>query len=36
MEARKNIVLEKSIEFSLGLIEFCERLKTEKKYVISD
>ena len=36
METRKNIVLEKSIEFSLGLIDFCEILKMKKKYVIAD
>ncbi|MCH4822544.1 four helix bundle protein [Gramella lutea] len=36
MESRKNIVLEKSIDFSLELINFCEALKSEKKYVIAD
>ncbi|GAA4309739.1 four helix bundle protein [Pontixanthobacter gangjinensis] len=36
MEYKKNIVLDKSIEFSLELIDFCERLRTEKKFVIAD
>lgn len=36
MEAKKNIILEKSIEFSLELIEYCDELKELKKFVISD
>ena len=36
MEPRKNIILEKSIEFSLDLIQYCELLKANKKFVISD
>ncbi|MCM8569584.1 four helix bundle protein [Gramella jeungdoensis] len=36
MEQRKNIILEKSIDFSLMLIDYCEELKLQKKYVISD
>ncbi len=31
----KNVVVEKSIEVSLLVIEYCEILQTEKKYVIS-
>lgn len=36
MEPRKNIVLEKSVDFSLKLIDYCEELKAQKKFVISD
>ena len=35
MKSRKNIVLEKSIEFSLLLIEYTEGLEESKKYVIA-
>ncbi len=31
----KNVVVEKSIEVSLLIIEYCEILSSEKKYVIS-
>lgn len=36
MEPRKNIILDKSIDFSLQLIDYCEELKSHKKYIISD
>ena len=31
----KNIIVEKSIEFSIEIIKFCELLDTNRKYVIS-
>ncbi|MDT0689668.1 four helix bundle protein [Salegentibacter sp. F188] len=33
---RKNAILEKSIEFSLIIIEFCEILEGKRKYVIAN
>ncbi|MDT0685459.1 four helix bundle protein [Autumnicola psychrophila] len=33
---RKNPILEKSIEFSLVIIEFCEILERKRKYVIAN
>ncbi len=36
MIKKENIVLEKCIEFSLIIIEFCEKLEIERKYVISN
>ena len=33
---RKNAILEKSIEFSLVIIEFCEILEGRRKYVIAN
>ena len=35
MEKRKNIILSKTIDFSLTAIAFCEILENEKKYVIA-
>ncbi|MFT4599980.1 MAG: four helix bundle protein [Arenicella sp.] len=34
MSGRENIVLKKSIQFSLDIINYCEDLEKEKKYVI--
>jgi len=34
-ERKKNIVLSKSISFSLSVIQFCEKLEQERKYIIS-
>lgn len=31
----KNIVVEKSLEFSIEIIKFCEKLDENRKYVIS-
>ncbi|AVR44893.1 four helix bundle protein [Christiangramia fulva] len=36
MEKRKNIIAEKSIEFSLMVIGYCEELEKNHKYVISN
>lgn len=36
MEPRKNVVLEKSIDFSLHLIQYCELLRYNKKFVVAD
>jgi four helix bundle protein len=33
--ATENIILRKTIEFSLAIIEYAELLKTNKKYVIA-
>jgi len=33
--ARPNIILEKTIKFSLDIIRYCEVLENEKKYVIA-
>ena len=35
MESRENIILKKSIEFSLTLIEYVEVLEENKKYIIA-
>lgn len=32
----ENVILNKSINFSLGIITFCEELEAKKKYVISN
>ena len=32
----RNIILEKSLEFALEIIEYCEGLQANKKYVISN
>lgn len=32
---KENIVLVKSIEFAVAIIEFCEKLEREKKFVIA-
>jgi four helix bundle protein len=32
---RKNIIVEKSLEFSVEIIKFCEQLETNKKFVIA-
>lgn len=31
----KNIIVEKSLNFSLELIKFCELLDADKKYIVS-
>lgn len=36
MEDRKNIVLEKSIDFALMVIEFCELLEFKRKFIIAN
>ena len=33
---KRNVTLEKSIEFSLNIIEFTEKLQAEKKFVIAN
>jgi four helix bundle protein len=35
MEKKENIILAKTINFSLSIITFCEDLENEKKYVIA-
>lgn len=35
MAERKNVILDKSFEFALGVIEFCEELESNRKYVIA-
>jgi len=35
MEKRRNVILEKSFEFALLVVEYCELLDVKKKYVIS-
>ena len=35
METKENIILKKSIEFSLTLIEYVEVLEANKKYIIA-
>ena len=32
---RKNIILEKTIDFSLAIIQYCDQLEAKKKYVIA-
>ena len=32
---RPNVIVEKAIEFSLALIDYCEELEQEKKFVIA-
>ncbi len=32
---KENIVLEKSVQFSVSLIEFCEKLERQEKWVIA-
>jgi four helix bundle protein len=34
MSVKENIILKKSIQFSLDIIEYCEDLEKEKKFVI--
>jgi four helix bundle protein len=31
----KNVILQKSIDFALAIIDFCEELERQKKYVIA-
>ena len=35
MKKRENVVVEKSIEFSLLIVTFCEELEKERKYIIA-
>ena len=35
VQAKENIILTKTISFSLDIIEFCEVLQQQRKYVIS-
>lgn len=35
MEKKENIILDKTIDFSLSIITFCEELETNKKYIIA-
>ena len=35
MNKRENVVVEKSIEFSLLIVAFCEKLEKERKYIIA-
>ena len=35
MNKRENVVVEKSIEFSLLIVEFCEKLEKERKFIIA-
>ena len=30
-----NIIIERSLDFSIGIIKFCERLESARKYVIA-
>jgi four helix bundle protein len=32
---KQNVILDKSFQFALTIIEFCENLETQKKYVIA-
>ncbi|HTS44135.1 MAG TPA: four helix bundle protein [Puia sp.] len=32
---KKNVILEKSLDFSVSLIRFCDRLQTQKKFIIA-
>lgn len=34
MVKKENIILKKSIQFSINVIEFCEVLEAERKFVI--
>ena len=36
MEKKENIILSKTIAFSLSLIEFCEELENNRKFVIAN
>lgn len=33
--AQKNIIVEKSLDFGIGIVKFCELLDEKKKYVVS-
>lgn len=35
MEVRSNIILDKTIQFSVNIIRFCEELESQKKFVIA-
>jgi len=35
MNKRENVVVKKSIEFSLLIVTFCEKLEKERKYIIA-
>ena len=36
MNKRENVVVEKSIEFSLLIVTFCEKLEKERKFIIAN
>lgn len=36
MASRENIIVEKTISFSIAIIEFCEKLEQERKFVIAN
>ncbi|HQO32178.1 MAG TPA: four helix bundle protein [Chitinophagales bacterium] len=36
MEIKENVIVEKSIDFSLSIIKYCEILEREKKFVIAN
>jgi four helix bundle protein len=36
VEKKDNIILTKTIEFSLSVIEFCEELETKRKFIIAN
>jgi len=33
---KKNVIIEKSLQFALKIIEFCEQLEAQKKYVVAN
>jgi len=33
---QKNIILEKSLDFSVAVIKFCEKLEAERKFIIAN
>lgn len=35
METRENIILKKTLNFAVEIIQFCEELEAQKKYVIA-
>ncbi len=36
MENKENVILQKTFDFALDIIDFCEKLEEQKKYVISN
>ena len=36
MKQKENIILTKTIDFSLSIIEYCEELESKRKFVIAN